>query len=205
MSDLQCPATFLVLGWDPGSGEADGGEPVSREARGQQPGVAGVAAAAGVPGMTGLAELTELADELGDRRVAAVCSGRDVPALAVAQALAAQLGAVHRSIEGLDPLPARRACAAVPGADATGPDVTGPDDPGADSHGAGTSAARYRAALDALADLYRGETVLVVTDARMLTTLWPATHGGEALSSYRLVTVQVDGDGWRLLGRPGGG
>ena len=239
MSDLQCPATFLVVGWDPDPGEADGAEPDLREARGQLPGMMRMAGVTGVPGgtaaprMTGLAGLTELADELSDRRIAGVCSGRDAPRLAAAQALAAQLGVAHRSIEGLDPLPARHARAADPGAgsvgagppgahgtlpdatgpDATGPDVTGPDmrrpdgqDP--DGRDAETSGARHRAALDALADLHRGETVLVVTDAAVLTTLWPATpspDGGVAPSSYRLVTVQVDGDGWRLLGRPGGG
>ena len=75
------------------------------------------------------------------------------------------------------------------------------------SAGADAASTRHRAALDALADLHRGETVLVVTDVSVLTALWPGTRspdGEGALSPYRLVTVQVDGDGWRLLGRPGG-
>ena len=48
----------------------------------------------------------------------------------------------------------------------------------------------------------------MVTDVSVLTALWPGTRspdGEGAPSPYRLVTVQVDGDGWRLLGRPGGG
>ena len=168
--------------------------------------------------MTGVTAVTELADGLRDRRIASVCSGRDSSALAAAQALAAQLGVVHRSVEGLEPPPARRACAAAPGAGSPGAEVRdshvssadfpGAEVPGADSQDAGAQAARHRAALDALADLHRGETVLVVVDAAVLTTLWPASpspDGGDASSSYRLVTVQVDGDGWRLLGRPGGG
>jgi 2,3-bisphosphoglycerate-dependent phosphoglycerate mutase len=172
MSDLQCPATLIMVGWGPVSREPDGVEPVPREAHG---------------------ELPRLADGLRTRRIAAVFSGRDASTLVTAQALAVLLGVVHRSIDGLEPLPARPACAAVPGAGSVGADATG---------------ARHRAALDALADLHRGETVLVVTDARVLMTLWPATpspHGEDALSPYRLVTVQVDGDGWRLLGPPGGG
>jgi 2,3-bisphosphoglycerate-dependent phosphoglycerate mutase len=175
MSDLQCPATLILVGWGPVPREPDGVEPVPREAHGELP------------------RLAELADELRTRRIAAVFSGRDASTLVTAQALALRLGVVHRSIDGLEPLPAGPAGAAVPSAGPVDADATG---------------ARHRAALDALADLHRGETVLVVTDARVLTTLWPATprpHGEDALSPYRLVTVQVDGDGWRLLGPPGGG
>ena len=71
--------------------------------------------------------------------------------------------------------------------------------------------ARHRAALEALADLHRGETVLVVDDGQVLDRRWrrcvrrePGTAPG-ALSPYRLVTLQVDGDGWRLArpARPG--
>jgi 2,3-bisphosphoglycerate-dependent phosphoglycerate mutase len=170
MSDLQCPATFLVVGWSS----------VPREPEG-----------------------VELADQLRDRRIASVCSGRDATTLAVATALAGQLGVAHRSIDGLEPLPARPECADAHDADATGRAFAG-----ADAQDAGTPSARHRAALDALADLHRGETVLVVAHASVLATLWPAARSPDeedALPPYRLVTVQVDGDGWRLLGRPTGG
>ena len=188
MSDLQCPATFLVVGWAPVPREPEGVERVPGEGRGRVPEPAGLAG---------------LAEEVRDRRIAAVCSGRDATALAAAKGLAAQLGVAHRSIDGLEPLPAGPARAGVAGADVTSAEAQGAGAPGADD-----PSARHRAALDALADLYRGETVLVVTDASVLTALWPRTRGpdGEgALSPYRLVTVQVDGDGWRLLGRAGGG
>ncbi len=184
MSDLQCPATFLVVGWGPVPHRTEGVEAALREGRGRLPGLDGVAEPDGV---------AELADELRDRRIAAVCSGCDATALAAATALARRLGVTHRSVDGLDPLPAAaadlRLCGPVRRAPAP-------------------SAARHRAALDALADLHRGETVLVVTDASVVTTLWPAGRGPDdedGLSPYRLVTVQVDGDGWRLLGRAGGG
>ena len=186
MSDLQCPATFLVVGWGPVPHRTEGVEAALREGRGRLPGLDGVAEPDGV------VELAELADELRDRRIAAVCSGGDATALAAATALARRLGVTHRSVDGLDPLPAAAEDPAV----RAGPPGTGP------------SAARHRAALDALADLHRGETVLVVTDASVVTTLWPAGRGPDdedGLSPYRLVTVQVDGDGWRLLGRAGGG
>ena len=188
MSDLQCPATFLVVGWAPVPREPEGVERVPGEGRGRVPEPAGLAG---------------LAEEVRDRRIAVVCSGRDATALAAAKGLAGQLGVAHRSIDGLEPLPAGPARAGVAGADVTSAEAQGAGAPGADD-----PSVRHRAALDALADLYRGETVLVVTDASVLTALWPGTRGpdGEdALSPYRLVTVQVDGDGWRLLGRAGGG
>ena len=173
MSDLQCPATFLVVGWGPDPREPEDVQRVLGEGRGRRPGLAGLAG---------------LAEELRYRRIAVVCSGREATAHAAAKGLAGKLGVPHRSIDGLEPLPAGPACADVAGADA--------------------ASARHRAALDAVADLHRGETVLVVTDASVLTALWPGARspdGAGALSPYRLVTMQVDGDGWRLLGRPGGG
>ena len=53
-----------------------------------------------------------------------VCSGRDATALAAAKGLAGQLGVPHRSVDGLEPLPAGPACADVAGADAR-PRATG--------------------------------------------------------------------------------
>jgi 2,3-bisphosphoglycerate-dependent phosphoglycerate mutase len=197
MSDLQCPATFLLVGLAPVPRVAEGVESLRRGAPGLPP---------AVPGPPWL---TELADELRDHRIALVCSGGDITALAAAKGLAGRLGVPHRGIDGLEPLPAGPAGAEPRGADARGADARGADPrgpvaPGADAPCADARAARHRAALDDLADLHRGETVLVVTDACVLTTLWPdgrSADGEEALSPYRLVTVQVDGDGWRLLGR----
>jgi hypothetical protein len=207
MSDLQCPATFLVVGLAPIPCVAEGVGHVRRGAPDAPP---------AVPGPFGW---TGLADELRDRRIALVCSGRDTPSLAAGKALAGRLGVLHRCIDGLGPLAAVPAGAGVPGADPRGADLGGADPRGTDARGADprgadpravdapaadAPAARHQAALDDLADLHRGETVLVVTDASVLTTLWPAgesADGEDALSPYRLVAVQVDADGWRLLGR----
>jgi probable phosphoglycerate mutase len=193
MSDLQCPATFLVVGWAPAPCEHGDVERVRGEGRGRL----------GEP-----AGLADLADELRDRRIAVVCSGRDATALGAASLLAGRLGVPHRGIDGLQPPPAGPARAGAAGADAQGGVAKGAGAPGVGAEGADAPSARHRAALDALADLHRGETVVVVMDISVLTALWPGTRTRDAVgapSPYRLVTVQVDGDGWRLLGRPGGG
>jgi 2,3-bisphosphoglycerate-dependent phosphoglycerate mutase len=197
MSDLQCPATFLVVGWGAVPRESEDVDQVLSEGRGEPPEPAGLA------GLAGLAELAQLAEELRDRRIAAVCSGRDASARAAATVLAGRLGVAHRSLDGLEPLPAVPACPGVAGAGAPGVGA-----PGVGVTGADPVSECHRAALDALADLHRGETVLVVTDASVLRALWPGSRSPEgrgAPSPYEVVTVQVDDDGWRLLGRPDGG
>ena len=153
MSDLQCPATFLVVRVDT-LGEGWSGE------------VAG------------------LADRLRDRRVAAVYGGTTASALAVSAALADGLGVPSHAL-------------AVP-----------PTPPGGPADGA--AVVRYRAALEELADLHRGETVLVVDDGQVLEpALTPLVRSGLAAdpprSPYRPVTLEVDGDGWRRVDRPGPG
>ena len=151
MSDLQCPATFLVVrvhtlgkGW-----------------RGQ------------VAGLT---------ERLRDSRVAAVYAGTTAPAVAVSAALADGLGVPSH------PLAA-------------------PPTPGVP--GDGTAVARCRTALEELADLHRGETVLVVDDGQVLEpALAPLVGRGPGAGPtppYRPVALEVDGDGWRLVDRPGVG
>src|SRR6476469_997665 len=103
MSDLQCPATFLVLRVDT----------LGKGRRGEGAG---------------------LAERLRDRRGAAVYGGAAVPAVAPSAALADGLG--------------------VP----SHPLAEPPTPPGGPSNE--TAVARCRAALEALADLHRGETVL---------------------------------------------
>jgi hypothetical protein len=152
MSDLQCPATFLVVRVDT-LGEGWSGE------------VAG------------------LAERLRDRRVAVVYGGTTASALAVSAALADGLGVPSHTLAPPTP----------PG---------GPADRAA--------VGRYRAALEELADLHRGETVLVVDDGQVLepavTPLVRRGLGeGPPRPPYRPVTLEVDGDGWRLVDRPGPG
>ena len=80
-----------------------------------------------------------------------VCSGRDATALAAAKGLAGRGCAA----------PQHRRAGAAAGRPSRAPMC-------------GRRSARHRAALDALADLHRGETVLVVTDASVLTALCAA-------------------------------
>jgi probable phosphoglycerate mutase len=153
MSDLQCPATLLVV-------------PVDTLGEGWRGEVAG------------------LAERLRDRRVAAVYGGTTAPAVAVSAALADGLG-----------LPSH------PLAEPPSP-PSGPAD--------GTAVARCRIALEGLADLHRGETVLVVEDGHVLESALTPLVGrgpgaGRERTPYRPVTLEVDGDGWRLVDRPGPG
>ena len=153
MSDLQCPATFLVVGVNT-LGEGWHGE------------VAG------------------LAERLRDRRVAAVYGGTAAPAAAVAAALAGGLGLPSHTLAEPPTPPGDR-----------------PD---------GAAAVRCRAGLEELADLHRGETVLVVDDSQVLEpALAPLLRGGPGAgpgrTPYRPLTLELDGDGWRLVDRPGPG
>jgi hypothetical protein len=153
MSDLQCPATFLVVR-------------VNTLGEGWSGDVAG------------------LAERLRDRRVAAVYGGTTASALAVSAALADGLGVPSHTL-------------AVP-----------PTPPGGPADG--TAVVRYRAVLEELADLHRGETVLVVDDGQVLEpALTPLVRRGlgegPPRPPYRPVTLEVDGDGWRLVDRPGPG
>jgi hypothetical protein len=153
MSDLQCPATFVVV-------------PVDTLGEGWR------------------GEVAALAGRLWDRRVAAVYGATTAPAVAVSAALADGLG-----------LPSH------PLAEPPSP-PSGPAD--------GTAVARCRIALEGLADLHRGETVLVVADRQVLEPALAALvrrglGAGQGPASYRAVTLEVDGDGWRLVDRSGSG
>ncbi len=141
MSDLQCPARFLVvplLGSTGGAGRTEG---------------------------TGGSRTwaATWADELRVENVAAVYAGDGSPAapagVALAAALRIPLGVLPTAVGGR-PVPS-------------------------------DAAARFRAALEDLADRHRGETVVVLTDA---------PHGLPQQQS--LVVVDVDADGWRVSTSP---
>ena len=81
-------------------------------------------------------------------------------------------------------------------------------EPGAES--GGEVRARVARELGAIADLHRGETVLVVDDSQVLEpALAPLLRGGPGAgpgrTPYRPLTLELDGDGWRLVDRPGPG
>ena len=129
-------------------------------------------------------QVAGLAGRLRDRRVAAVYGGTTAPAVAVSAALADGLGVPSCPLAATPTPPA------------------GPSD--------GTAVARCRAALEELADLHRGESVLVVVDGQVLEpALTPLVRrglgSGPRRTPYRPVTLEVDGDGWRLVDRPGPG
>jgi len=66
--------------------------------------------------------------------------------------------------------------------------------------------ARVRAGLEEIADLHRGETVLVVSHGWVMELVLPHLaneHGyGQPLPSRRAVRMSVDADGWRCAGWP---
>ena len=129
-------------------------------------------------------QVAGLAEGLRDRRVAAVYGGATAPAVAVSVALADGLGVPSHPLAE-PPTP--------PG---------GPSDE--------TAVARCRAALEALADVHRGEAVLVVDDGQVLGPALAPLVGrgpgaGPGRTPYRPVAVEVDGDGWRLVDRAGQG
>ncbi len=70
---------------------------------------------------------------------------------------------------------------------------------------------RFRQALDDIADLHRGETVLVFTHGGAMSLAIPrvSVNAGTDVAAQRFlpncvpVEVEVDADGWRLLSWPG--
>jgi probable phosphoglycerate mutase len=70
--------------------------------------------------------------------------------------------------------------------------------------------ARFRGALEQLADRFRGETVVVVSHGGAMTLALPAVSGRSArelaaqpLANTAVVELEGDADGWRLLHWPG--
>jgi broad specificity phosphatase PhoE len=120
-----------------------------------------------------------LADSLRNRRVAAIVSGSRAPSMATAEYVASELALPVRVRAGLD----------------TG--VAGETDDDV--------VRRAGNELSELADLYRGETVLVVTDAPLMSLVLPhladnlrPEHARVApLSPGAVVEIDADSDGWR--------
>ena len=71
--------------------------------------------------------------------------------------------------------------------------------------------ARYREALQGIADLHRGETVLVLSHGGVMSFVLPRVDGAVRhdlverafLPNCGIAEVEVDGDGFRVLGWPG--
>ncbi len=125
-------------------------------------------------------ELDALASRLTDRRVAGLYASADLVADAAVVRLAASLDLPTRPLDGLHRRGVEEGEAQVVG--------------------------RVRDGLDSLADLYRGESVLVLADAPLMELVLPrlaANAGPAAVRGRQLVpgdaaVLERDADGWRL-------
>ena len=200
MTDLQCAATLLVVRH--GDAEDDGPDLVSDadlplSALGQQ-------------------QSRDLGTRLAGERVAAVYTSTLQRAVATGAEIANVLGVGARAVEGLEEFSVG-GFAGQPGGDDGVTQVfarwldgdLGAACPGAES---GVDVlARYREALSGIADLHRGETVVVVSHGGVMSLCLPLLCGNvpDDLSRARwipncgMATVLVDSDDWALHDWPG--
>ena len=204
VSDLQCPATVLVMR----HGQSEGN--VSRRLSAAEPGAPLTA--------RGLQQAEDAAAALADRSVARVYCSPLLRARQTAQALAGALGTGEPVV-----LPGMRefALGEVEGS-ATDSDWARVDAvfdawldgdleaalPGAESGADVVS--RVREALEGVADLHRGETVVVVSHGGAMSVALPwLAHNvrndrarGAGIANCGVVELSGDGDGWRLVSWP---
>ena len=200
MSDLQCPATLLVSR----HGDADYA-------------VGGVLSDdGGWLTVKGREQVRHLAEQIRPRRIAAVYSSRMGRAVESAELAASELGLRPVVVEGLQEFsvgdlagvgfPDERTQkvfeawqlgdldAACPGAE--------------DGH---LVVSRFTKALGEIADVHRGETVLVFSHGGAMALVLPrvSVNGHNNLATQRSLPncvpaeVEIDGDGWRLISWPG--
>ncbi len=202
MSDLQCPATFLV------ARHGDATHPAP-----------GMPADGGRLTAAGRDQAAALAGSLAGRRVAAVFTSTAGPAVGTGEVIAAGLGLRHRVTEGLQEFSTGRR-AGAPRSDPRQILDTWLDGDLAAERPGGESGfeviERYRDALSTIADGYRGETVVVISHGGVMSLVLPrlADNVPDDLARRRFpphcvpVEARVDGDGWRVIswptGRPGG-
>jgi probable phosphoglycerate mutase len=137
-------------------------------------------AAGAPPTVEGVRQVRELAEQLRPVRISTVCSSPDPAASASAQAAAADLDVASRVVDGLQGL-----------------------DP---AEGEPAAVARFQAAVEEIADLHRGEDVLVFSHGDVMSLVIPMLSGNvraDLADGHRLppcvpVRVDVDADGWRL-------
>ena len=200
MSDLQCPATLLIAR----HGDAD--YPVH--------GI--MSDDGGWLTDLGRAQVSELAGTLGSRRIAAVYSSRMGRAVESGALAAGDLGVTTLAVDGLqefsvgelagvsyqDPRAQRVFDAWLNGDLETGC-------PGAEDGLAVVE--RFTDALQEIADIHRGETVLVFTHGGVMSLVIPRLSvnvrndlaAQRFLPNCELAEVEVDADGWRILSWPG--
>ena len=135
----------------------------------------------------GRAQVGELADTLRSRRISAVYSSRMEPAVESGELAATELGVKAFAVDGLQELSAR-------------PEAE-------DGHAV---VSRVRDAVTAIADIHRGERVLVFTHSGVMALVMPriAASGCNTLAAQRFLPgcvaaeVEVDADGWRVVSWP---
>ena len=135
----------------------------------------------------GRAQVGELVVAIRSRQIAAVYTSRVGPAIESGQRVASALGMRSVAVDGLAEL-------------AVG-DLDG------DGHGV---VSRFRDAIEAIADVHRGETVLVFTHGAVMALVVPRVSANmrNVLAAQRLppscvpVEIEVDADGWRLMSWP---
>ena len=200
MSDLQCPVSLLVAR----HGDAEYA-------------VHGVLTdEGGRLTETGRRQAADLAATLRARRVAAVYTSTMDRAAQTGQVIGEALGVPVRSVDGLQEF-AVGDLAGVPYRDPRAQQVFEAwvdGDLGAGCPGGETGldvVRRYESAISQIADLYRGETVLVVSHGGVMSLVLPrlAENVPNDLARQRFLPNCVpaeltgDGDGWRMVSWPG--
>lgn len=202
MSDLFCPVTVLAVRH--ADAEYDGTT---------MPGVPD----GGRISARGHEQVETLVERLKDRRVAAVVSSPYSRALDTARLLADALDVPLEVAEDLRELDAGDLTGLPHGEGIAGVDEVfgrwlhgdlAVSCPGGES--GHQVVARFRGALEQLADRFRGETVMVVSHGGAMTLALPAVSGRSArelaaqpLANTAVVELEGDADGWRLLHWPG--
>jgi len=134
----------------------------------------------------GRSQARTLARDLTGRRVAAVYTSRLARARDTGVEICAVLGLGVQVVDGLEELDLAATC---------------PDR----ESGAGV-VQRFREALDDIADLHRGETVVAVSHPGVMSMCLPVLcrglsreqGGNRQLAGCTVVEIHVDGDGWML-------
>lgn len=174
MSDLQCAATLLIARPAVMDDEAQG------EARAN----GDVGARLSVVGRE---QAGALAHALRGARVAAVYSGAGSAAVQTAEVVAAALGVGASMPSGL-------------GNGGGGGGGGGEDHQSGQGDSAGRPGEELTAALEAIVDIHRGETVLVVSDVDVMEATVRQLAGNvrtdHALGPCEVAEVAVDADGW---------
>jgi probable phosphoglycerate mutase len=196
MSDLQCPATFLIAR----PGEARSAmDCLTCDDSG---------------GLTdkGRQQVRQLVEHLVGRRLAAVYAGPMEPAIESAELAASRLGLRPVVVAGLQGLTAADFTVAVsqddPAREVDGGLPGGVGYPRAE--GGHRVVRRFAEAIGGIADIHRGESVLVFTSGGLMSLAIPRISanvgGGSAgrrfVPNCAVAEVEVDADGWRLLSWP---